>query len=101
MGDCKALLEDALSRINDSASATEAGPGEKVLTEVKISNIQTWIGAAITDQETCLDGLEEMGAAVLDEVRAKLQMSKELMSSSLAIVAHMKDLLEKFEMDMH
>lgn len=101
LGDCKALLEDALSRINDSASAMEAAPGEKVLTKVKISNIKTWISAAITDQETCLDGLEEMGSAVLDEVRAKLQISKELMSSSLAIVAHMKDLLEKFEMDMH
>lgn len=79
----------------------EAAHGEKALTKVKINNIQTWVSAAMTDQETCLDGLEEMGSAILDEVRAKLQRSKELMSNSLAIVAHMKDLLDKFEMDMH
>ena len=36
----------------------EVGQGEKVLTEAKISDSQMWwIGAAMTDQETCLDGL--------------------------------------------
>ena len=36
----------------------EVGQGEKVLTEAKISDSQIWwIGAAMTDQETCLDGL--------------------------------------------
>ncbi|OWM65316.1 pectinesterase 3 [Punica granatum] len=97
--DCATQLEDALSRLNDCASAMGTGSGENVLTEVKISNIQTWVSAAMTDQETCLDGLEEMGSAVLDEIRAKLQGSKESMGNSLAIVAHMKDLREKFNMD--
>ena len=36
----------------------EVGQGEKVLTEAKINDSQTWwISATMTDQETCLDGL--------------------------------------------
>lgn len=101
LGDCETLLEDAPSQLSDSVLATEAGPGKKVLTEADIGNIQTWVSAAMADRETCLNGLEEMGSALLDEVRAKLERSKELMSNSLAIVAHMKDLREKFEKGMH
>lgn len=100
LGDCQTLLDDAQSQLSDSVSVTESGPGEKVLTDVKISNIQTLVSAAMTNQETCLDGLEEMGSALLDEVRAKMQRSKEMMSNSLAIVAHMKDLCMKFEKGM-
>ena len=34
------------------------GQGQQVLMEAKISDSQTWwINAAMTDQETCLDGL--------------------------------------------
>ncbi|KAI6683033.1 hypothetical protein NL676_028946 [Syzygium grande] len=52
----------------------------------------------MTDQETCLDGLEEMGSTVLDEVRDRLSRSREFMSNSLAICAQMSAILDKFEM---
>lgn len=98
---CETLLEDAVSRLGGCVSETEAGLGEKVLTEANIGNIQTWVSAAMADREMCLNGLEEMGSALLDEVRAKLERSNELMSNSLAIVAHLKDLREKFEKGVH
>lgn len=99
--DCLSQFEDALSRLNDSVSAMEAGSGEKALTLEKINDIQTWISAAMTDQETCLDGLEEMGSTVLDEVKAKMKNSKEFLSNSLAIVAQMQSLLKKFDLKLH
>ncbi|KAK3195848.1 hypothetical protein Dsin_027158 [Dipteronia sinensis] len=43
--------------------------GEKMLTESKVNDIQTWISAAMINQETCLDGLEEMGSTAVDEVK--------------------------------
>lgn len=102
LGDCAGLLQDAASRLGDSVAAMEAGGrGEKPLTELKISNIQTWVSAAMTDQETCLDGLEEMGSTVLDVVRDRLSRSREFMSNSLAICAQMSAILDKFEMGMH
>lgn len=101
INDCVNQFDDALSRLNDSLLAMEVGPGEKALTMEKVNNIQTWISAAMTDQETCLEGLEEMGSRVLDEVKAKMERSKEFLSNSLAIIAKMQVLLEKFDLKMH
>jgi pectinesterase inhibitor-like protein len=101
LGDCQTQIEDALSRLNDSVVAMEVGPGEKVLTESKIKDLQTWISAAMTDQETCLDGLEEMGSTALDEVKTKMQRSKEYISNCLAILANIHTLLHNFHMSLH
>lgn len=57
-----------------------------VFTRTKIRELNAWISAAMTDQETCVDGLEEMGSTVCDEVRKKVQLSKQCMSDSLAIL---------------
>ncbi|KAJ4824180.1 hypothetical protein Tsubulata_011916, partial [Turnera subulata] len=94
LDDCATQLEDALGRVNDSAALMVAAPGEKLLTVEKAKDIQTWISAAMTDQETCLEGLQEMGSSVLDEVKGKMEKSKELLSNSLAIIAKMQDLLD-------
>ena len=48
MVDCQSQIEDALSRLNDSVVAMEVGPGEKVLTESKIKDLQTWISAVFS-----------------------------------------------------
>lgn len=96
--DCQTQIEDALGRLGDSVAAMEVGPGEKVLTEAKISDLQTWISAAMTDQETCLDGLEEMKSTAVDEVRTKMQRSREYTSNCLAILANIHTLLDKLHM---
>ncbi|XVF11947.1 hypothetical protein REPUB_Repub08aG0072400 [Reevesia pubescens] len=100
--DCMNLFDDALSRLNDSISAMKVGSGKDlVLTKEKISDIRTWISAAMSDQETCNDGLEEMGLTVADEVKSQVQSCKESISNSLAIVANMQNLLQKFGLTMH
>ncbi|KAK4257181.1 hypothetical protein QN277_006803 [Acacia crassicarpa] len=99
--DCKDQIDDALSRLNDSLSAMDVSPGDKALTDVKINDIQTWISAAMTDQETCLDGLEETESAALREMKGKMQRSREYTSNSLAIVANIRILLQRFNMSLH
>ncbi|KAG5228367.1 pectinesterase [Salix suchowensis] len=99
--DCVSQFDDSLSRLNDSLSAMEVGPGEKMLTLEKVKDIQTWVSAAMTDQDTCIDGLEEMGSKFLDEIKAKIERSKEFLSISLAIIAKMQALLEKFDLKLH
>jgi pectinesterase inhibitor-like protein len=79
----------------------EVGPGEKMLNLEKVNDIRTWISAAMTDQDTCIDGLEEMGSKFLDEIKAKIERSKEFLSISLAIIAKMQALLENFDLKMH
>ncbi|KAL6976145.1 hypothetical protein U1Q18_024936 [Sarracenia purpurea var. burkii] len=99
--DCVDVLGDVLSQIGKSATAMVVGPKEKMLTEEKIVDLKTWISAATTDQEACLDGLEKMGSTVVDEARAKVQRSKEYMSNSLVILFNIQTLLQKFHLTMH
>ena len=100
--DCRSQIEDAVSRLNDSVVAMEVcSGGEKALTETKISDLRTWISAAMTDQETCLDGLEETGSTALDEVKTKMKKSQEYTSNCLAILANIHTLLRNFNMPLH
>uniref|UniRef100_A0A7C9E120 pectinesterase n=1 Tax=Opuntia streptacantha TaxID=393608 RepID=A0A7C9E120_OPUST len=94
LDDCRSLFADALDRLNQSAAAAKGHVASSH--GVKISDINTWISAAMTDEETCLDGLEEVGSSVVDEVKAKVHASKVCLSNSLAILSNIKNLVEKF-----
>lgn len=96
--DCQDLVEEALSRLNDSAVAIGKG-GD--LTAEKRGDLQTWIGAAETDQETCVDGLEETKSAVFDKVKAEIDNSMEFTSNALAIVANFESILDKLNLVRH
>ncbi|KAL3640593.1 hypothetical protein CASFOL_015561 [Castilleja foliolosa] len=100
MKDCAELFDDASSELGRSAESVCVGRGEKVLTEMKISDLKTWISAAMTDQETCLDGLAEMGSTALGEFRVKVQRSQEYMSNTLAILNNIPSLFKKFGLTM-
>lgn len=99
--DCISLFDDALSQLNQSAELLRVGSGESALTEMKVKNMQTWISAAMTNQDTCLEGLDEMGSPLLGEVKARVQNAKEYMSNTLAILSNMPNLLQKFGITMH
>ncbi|CAH9092552.1 unnamed protein product [Cuscuta europaea] len=94
--DCESLFNNALSQLNESAALINAGRGEIVLTPMEIGNLRTWISAAMTDEDTCTDGLEEMQSTVTDTVKAMVQRSNEYMSNTLAIVSSLQSLHEKF-----
>ncbi|KAE8693931.1 Ribosomal protein S4 [Hibiscus syriacus] len=94
--DCLTLFDEALTRLHDSVSATKAQ-----FTKEKISDIQTWISAAMTDQDTCNYGLEEMGWTAGEEIKSQSRTFKESLSNSLAIVANLQKLVQKFGLTMH
>lgn len=81
-----------MSRLNDSVSTVTNGTVN--LTDVEINDIQTWVSAALTDQETCVDGLEEAGFSLgtVDKVKKMMKKSNEYTSNSLAIVANIRNL---------
>ncbi|KAE9587460.1 hypothetical protein Lal_00031853 [Lupinus albus] len=97
--DCKDQIDDAVSRLGDSVSAMSSGGN--VLSDGEISDIQTWVSAAVTDQETCRDGLEEMRSVDGEEVKKMMQKSSEYISNSLAIVSHLQGLLKQFHVPQH
>ncbi|VVB04516.1 unnamed protein product [Arabis nemorensis] len=92
IGDCVKLYNDALSQLNESMSEikTEKNKGGNWLNKNVIGDVKTWISTAMTDVETCPDGLEEI---VGNETKKEMETANQMMSISLAIVSQMKKLI--------
>jgi len=82
-----------VSRLNDSVSVITNGA--VTLTDGEVNDIQTWVSAALTDQQTCVDGLEEGGVSLecVEKVKKLMEKSNQYVSNSLAIVANIRNLL--------
>ncbi|XP_050383844.1 pectinesterase 3 [Argentina anserina] len=84
---CESLFVDAVDRLNDSlTSMEEVSSGGKRLTRSVVYDLRTWISATMTDQETCLDSLEELNSTLVQEFRDAMQNATEYSSNGLAIV---------------
>ncbi|XP_071703256.1 pectinesterase 1-like [Rutidosis leptorrhynchoides] len=100
--DCVSLFDDAVSQLSQSIDAMSGGEKKKpLLTKEKLADLNTWISAAMTDQETCVDGLEEMRSTAVDEVKMKIKKSSDYMSNSLAILDNLEKILAEFGRHLH
>ncbi|KAJ6726227.1 PLANT INVERTASE/PECTIN METHYLESTERASE INHIBITOR SUPERFAMILY PROTEIN [Salix purpurea] len=55
--------------------------------QFQMSNVQTWMSAALTDEETCTDGFEDVAdGAVKTEVCSRAADAKKFTSNALALV---------------
>ncbi|XVE97816.1 hypothetical protein REPUB_Repub03eG0051600 [Reevesia pubescens] len=102
--DCDTLFKDAVEYINESISSVQVGQGEKMLlSAAKINDILTWLSSAITNQETCLDGLTEAAnqTVIRQEVEHAMRNSTEFSSNSLAIASQIMTILHRFQVPIH
>ncbi|XP_043705250.1 putative pectinesterase/pectinesterase inhibitor 26 [Telopea speciosissima] len=92
--DCQSLFQGAIDQLNTSISSMKPGEdgNNKLLSPSLIDDITTWLSAALTDLQTCLDGLEETKSSALPEIKNAMQNSTELTSNSLAIVSKISSL---------
>ncbi|KAI9075829.1 hypothetical protein K1719_042196 [Acacia pycnantha] len=79
---CKELLDLAVDHLNASLSSGQNSSSVLELFE----DIQTWLSASGTYQQTCIDGLEEAKESLKNRVRSYLKNSTEFTSNSLAII---------------
>ncbi|CAK7356441.1 unnamed protein product [Dovyalis caffra] len=104
---CATMFDDAVERLNDSMASMAIGEGEKILSAAKMDDLKTWLSTTITDQETCLDALQELNTTkhfnqtIVDQVKAAMENSTEFVSNSLAIVAKILGLLSDFNIPIH
>nr|XP_043627184.1 pectinesterase 1-like [Erigeron canadensis] len=107
--DCVVLFEDAVSQLVKCVEVMRVDPraerkkGKRVglLDEGKVKDMMTWVSGAMTDQETCVDGLEEMGSMYVEEVKMKIGRSSEMLSNCLAILNNMDNIFGKFGLTLH
>ncbi|KAI4313748.1 hypothetical protein L6164_026703 [Bauhinia variegata] len=88
--DCFSNLDDAVDEIRGSLKQMRqigaAGAGGESF-RFQMSNVQTWMSAALTDEETCTDGFEDVqDGHVKTDVCDRVTRVKKFTSNALALV---------------
>ncbi|KVI10167.1 probable pectinesterase/pectinesterase inhibitor 34 [Cynara cardunculus var. scolymus] len=91
--DCLELLEDSVDQLSRSLfSVAPADSSKKGQHVGSTQDVMTWLSAALTNQDTCTDGLSEVeNGYVKKQMEEKLKDLSELVSNCLAIYAAASD----------
>ncbi|KAH7516310.1 21 kDa protein [Ziziphus jujuba] len=89
--DCFSNFGDAVDEINGSVKQMKnlgvGGGGDGQSLRFQLSNVQTWMSAALTDQETCTDGFEDVPECpIKKDVCNKATYVKQHTSNALALI---------------
>ncbi|CAN8266896.1 unnamed protein product [Cochlearia groenlandica] len=94
--DCVSNVEDAveemrgsLRQLRDMNGGVAATRRSEEKFRFQMSNVQTWMSAALTDEDTCTDGFESIDEAegmIKSRVCEKVEEIKRLTSNALALV---------------
>ncbi|VFR00123.1 unnamed protein product [Cuscuta campestris] len=101
---CEDVFHDAVGRLDDSVTSADGGDDKKNLFSAStVADLKTWLSSSITDQETCLDALDEIkaNASIVGKVKSAMKDSAEFSSNSLAIVTHILSILGDFKIPIH
>ncbi|KAF5184980.1 Pectinesterase/pectinesterase inhibitor [Thalictrum thalictroides] len=82
--DCLELLEDSMDHITRSLKYSTGSETNKASSR---EDVTTWLSAALTNQDTCMEGFEGVSGTVKDQMVQNLRDVSELVSNSLAIYA--------------
>ncbi|CAH1430377.1 unnamed protein product [Lactuca virosa] len=91
VGDCLEEVNDSLDRVRNSIrelNSVDRVKGREFL--LHMSNVQTWISSALTDENTCMDGFsgQEIGGPVQSSVRIQISDVAHFTSNALALINH-------------
>lgn len=87
--DCEELFGDAVGTVEKAAEVAREGKEGK-------GDLETWVSAAMTDLETCVDGLGEVGAEAAEAVKGRVEEVNVRLSNSLGIAVNMERILKEF-----
>lgn len=87
--DCADEVEDSFNRVNNSYSemkSLDQATGEEFTWHM--SNVETWISAALTDDTTCMDGFSDPATSgkIKESVRAHITSVAHYTSNALALI---------------
>jgi pectinesterase inhibitor-like protein len=87
----RVALSDCIEQIYDSVDELSKTLGElKHLREEtfgwQMSNAQTWVSAALTNEDTCLDGFHEVESKAKDDVKRKITNVARVTSNALYMI---------------
>ncbi|KAG5021149.1 hypothetical protein AAZX31_06G298300 [Glycine max] len=92
-----AALKDCAEEISDSVDRLSRSLKELKLCKVKgedftwhISNVETWVSSALTDESTCGDGFsgKALNGKIKDSIRARMLNVAQVTSNALSLINH-------------
>ncbi|KAK1327142.1 hypothetical protein QJS10_CPA01g02693 [Acorus calamus] len=89
--DCVENMSDTVDRLTSSyRELGHAGRPESAEFPWHISNVQTWVSAALTDESTCMDGFDgsPVEGRLRNSVRARIENAMQVTSNALALINH-------------
>ncbi|XP_047946385.1 pectinesterase inhibitor 3 [Salvia hispanica] len=93
LGDCVEQMADTVDELRKTMAALRqlrrGGGGAEF--RWQMSNAETWVSAALTDEETCLDGFKEIGGEVRADVRKKVTNVARVTSNALYLINLLDD----------
>ncbi|XP_047324359.1 21 kDa protein-like [Impatiens glandulifera] len=101
--DCMEEMGDSVDRIRQSVQelkitlimAQEGKKKNKKELLWHLSNVQTWVSTALTDESTCMDGVSDRGfnPRIKAEIRNRVTNLAQVTSNALALINHFSTLL--------
>ncbi|TQD93684.1 hypothetical protein C1H46_020688 [Malus baccata] len=85
IGDCVDLMSSSVDELSETLGELQHLREETF--RFQMSNAQTWLSAALTDDDTCLDGIQEADAkAKAADVKRKIKNAARVTSNALYLI---------------
>ncbi|KAI3735175.1 hypothetical protein L6452_14665 [Arctium lappa] len=96
VGDCLEEVSDSLDRVRNSIKELKSMDRVKATHEeyvMHMSNVQTWVSSALTDENTCMDGFsgQDMEGRIRSSIRTHITDVAHLTSNALALINHIAE----------
>nr|GME10681.1 21 kDa protein-like [Ipomoea batatas]GME16657.1 21 kDa protein-like [Ipomoea batatas] len=88
----KAAVSDCLEQMGDTVDELSRSVAELkhlrrgIAFEWQMSNVETWVSAALTNEDTCLDGFKEVEVTVRSDVNRRIRNVARVTSNALYLV---------------
>ncbi|CAH1438906.1 unnamed protein product [Lactuca virosa] len=84
--DCLENMSDSVDEMRKSVVEMKGLDGPDF--EEKMGNVKTWVSAALTDEDTCMDGFQENVGKMKETIRGYIVNVAELTSNALALISN-------------
>ncbi|XP_022730993.1 pectinesterase inhibitor 3-like [Durio zibethinus] len=84
LNDCVEQISESVDELSKTLGELKHLRGETF--EFQMSNAQTWVSAALTNEDTCLDGFEGVDGKVKSDVKRKITTVAKVTSNALYMI---------------
>lgn len=84
LNDCVVQMDDSVDELSETLEELHHLHGGDF--QWRMSNAQTWVSAALTNEDTCLDGFKEIDGNIRSDVKKKVTNLARITSNALYLI---------------